>query len=368
MIFSPIVSATQHRAEFHSPSGELYTFDNFSSNRYKIPSPSFDAAANRLDISVIGPPGEIVIYARSTNISWDNRTVYTKPFIEQPKIRGTLSILLEYAFTLFLCQGLAKILLVCDHHFPRGFTLFAQFENHTATRICELIGKKRLEIHQLGEDQWKKELLFGYFVLMGGFAIKDGNGNLKTLTSDGVFFICQYLPREDELKKLVEDKNKTSLFAKFERGAVGDTYGHTCAVRLNDFFNVVKKPFDVKHPIELELNNIIKEALGAYMESPDGKEKSDYLESMRQHYEELKKRHEKSHKLGERSILNESFGHEFKYVKSLSYPENILNDSQELQEAKELHIPLITERMGQKKLALRVLSGGESSLPDPVRE
>ncbi|KAF8252948.1 hypothetical protein K440DRAFT_680812 [Wilcoxina mikolae CBS 423.85] len=384
--FSPIASAPmQYREETFrtsSSSGKSkYTFNLINSDKYQIPSPSFDAATGQLNFSVTGPPGEVTLYVRSTNVSWDNRTVYTNPFIGW--IKKSVYVLRYGGWRRKVLWSVVIII------FPEALLFFALFERTAATRICTLIDKacgrhvdeksnwtlknlrKVYEVflpsESVAPEKWAGRPQLGYCVLMGGFAIRNPQDELQTLTPDGVLFICRHLESAEKLARLVDDKNGASYLARclvvfqvtwiiveiicrYNAGlSVTLLETHTvihavCALMTYSvWFN---KPFDINHPIELNFNvhdELIKKALA---EATPGEGSGGACISL------LTKAF--SNKIGD-------------HLKPLSEGSEPV-----LPRTGSAHLPLSTKRAGQTKSALRVFSEGEiesrrlSNLPNLI--
>jgi hypothetical protein len=415
----------QFRQEkFGTPSEKSkYIFNLFSSNESRVSNPVFDAAAGQLNLSITGPPCEIVMTIRRTNVSWDNRITYTDSFIGQPRIRGTISILLNCIFTLFLCVWTAfhaniepkkesggritkcidtlrrwlrkarwSVIIII---FPEVLLIFALFERNIASRICKSIDKsidqersqgvsgpgqasRGKEHGRSGHDQkgtpdsdkWSTRPQLGYFALMGGFAIRDHEG-LKTLTLDGVYSVCPHLNlTAEELAMRVDDKNRASSLAKclvvfqvikmviqiicrYDAGlSVLLLETHTvihavCA--LMTYVIWFNKPFDIEHPVELKPKKPRKRDSRADVTVKTQKGDTQGEEASA----EFKDTGSPPDMMDSYVIRDCKFLQQFPNLKE--------NNAPELERGNSSHLPLefFTERVGQTKLALMKLDGGE---------
>ncbi|KAI5778608.1 hypothetical protein EDC01DRAFT_712539 [Geopyxis carbonaria] len=279
--------------------------------------------------------------------------------------------------------------------------------------------------------QWSRNRELGYFALMGGFAIRNPTTDkLDVLTPQGVYYVCRHLDPAYELVRIVDDKNSASLLAKslvvFQVlriiVQIIFRYKANLSVTLLETHTVIhagcalwtyglwlKKPFNVKHPIELHLDQTIVDLLYKQKDEGQGSLYDDceedpinILNPVKRNYKfkplavtpykcVLKSTHsprtpslQGSSTPG--SFQNRSPSHDISrtdpnqnwYTVSENRPtlssyssnstlqsneESMRLIEDEIRQLPELRIPLLTTRAGQTKLASRMLSGGQCRRP-----
>lgn len=215
-------------------------------------------------------------------------------WVEQPKGRGTLSILLSCITTIFLCSWSVLCLNIPDPggrrwaflRYKLRWQLFAIFFPEIVTSMAaeqwESANQSVQEFKRLGYPQWT--MRHAFFADMGGFMLESPGFPPFPVDSEQLAYLIEkeYLPYPNIDEGAIGDRNKADGFARLVTSVQITWFFIQCVLRwqqrltlstleittfatilatLNSLFFWYHKPLDVETPIFIRMEGGVSDIL-----------------------------------------------------------------------------------------------------------